>query len=73
MAVTTEEIESLTQQYAGKRVLLDARRPELARLADVPGRVVAINCNGRALVQFEGPATGWYDIDPTFLKPEPSS
>jgi hypothetical protein len=70
--MSPEELERLKQQYAGKRVLVDARRPELARLADVPGRVVTINCNGRALVQFEGPVSGWYDIDPEFLKPEPS-
>jgi hypothetical protein len=68
-----EELERLKQQYVGKRVVVDARRPELTRLANLPGRVVTINCNGRALVQFEGPATGWYDIDPEFLKPEPSS
>ena len=54
-------------------MLVDARRPELARLANVPGRVITINCNGLALVQFEGPASGWYDIDPEFLKLEPST
>jgi hypothetical protein len=70
--MSPEDLEKLRQQYAGKRVLVDAQRPELARLAGVPGRVVTINCNGRALVQFEGPAAGWYDIDPEFLQPEPS-
>ena len=69
--MSPEEVERLKQQYAGKRVLVDARRPELARLANVPGRVVTINCNGRALVQFEGPAPGWRDIDPEYLKLEP--
>ena len=71
--MSPEEIERLKQQYAGKRVLVDARRPELARLADVPGRVITINCNGLALVQFEGPSSGWCDIDPAFLKLEPPS
>lgn len=71
--MSPEEIERLKQQYAGQQVLVDARRPELARLANVPGRVITINANGRALVQFEGPATGWHDIDPEFLKLEPSS
>ena len=70
--MSPNDLEKLNQQYAGKRVLVDARRPELARLADVHGRVVAINLNGRALVQFEGPDRGWYDIDPDFLKLEPS-
>jgi hypothetical protein len=35
-----DEIDELRKRYAGKRVLVDARRPELARLANVPGRVV---------------------------------
>ncbi len=68
-----EDLEKLKQQYAGKRVLVDARRPELVRLADVPGRVVTINSNGHALVQFEGADQGWHDIDPEFLQLEPSS
>jgi hypothetical protein len=68
-----EELEKLRQQYAGKRVLVDARRPELARLADVPGRVVTINSNGHALVQFEGADQGWHEIAPEFLKLEPPS
>jgi hypothetical protein len=71
--MSAAELEKLKQQYVGQRVLVDARRPELARLADVPGRVVTINCNGHALVQFEGADQGWHDIDPEFLKLEPSS
>ena len=70
--MSPEKLEYLKRQYAGKRVVVDAQRPELARFADVPGRVVAINCNGRALVQFEGADAGWHDIEPAFLKREPS-
>jgi hypothetical protein len=66
-----DNLEKLIRQYAGKRVTVDAQRPELVRMANVPGRVVAINGNGRALVQFEGPDHGWHDIDPEFLKLEP--
>ena len=69
--MSPEEVERRKRQYAGKRVLVDARRPELARLANVPGRVITVNCNGQALVQFEGPDQGWHDIDPEFLKLEP--
>jgi hypothetical protein len=69
--MSPESLETLKQQYAGKRVVVDARRPELARLAGVPGRVVTINCNGQALVQFEGPDPSWHDINPEFLKLEP--
>ena len=70
--MSPEEVEYLKQQYAGRRVLVDAQRPELARLANVPGRIVTVNCNGRALVQFEGADQSWHDIDPKFLKLEPS-
>ena len=51
--------------------MVDARRPELTRLAGLPGRVVTINYNGQALVQFEGPDPSWHDIAPEFLKLEP--
>ena len=61
--MSAAELEKLKQQYVGQRVLVDARRPELARLADVPGRVVTINCNGRALVQFDWADVGWHDRD----------
>ncbi len=71
--MSAEDLEKLRQRYVGKRVLVDARRPELVRLADVPGRVVTINYNGHALVQFEGADQGWHEIDPEFLKLEPSS
>jgi hypothetical protein len=70
--MSPEDLEKLQRQYAGRRVLVDARRPELARLANVPGRVVTVNGNGQALVQFDGPDLGWHDIDPEFLKLEPS-
>jgi len=71
--MSPEEVEHLNRQYAGKRVVVDARRPELARLAGVPGRIISINYNGQALVQFEGSDRGWHDIAPEFLKLEPSS
>lgn len=66
-----DQRSKLKQQYVGKRVVVDAHRPELARLANVSGRVVAINHNGQALVQFEGPDPSWHDIAPQFLKLEP--
>jgi len=67
-----DDVERLKRQYTGQRVLVDARRPELTRWADVPGRVVTVNFNGQALVQFEGPDPSWHDIDPAFLKLESS-
>lgn len=65
------ELERLKRQYAGKRVVVDARRPELSRWVGRPGRVVAVNWNGCALVQFEGPDPAWFDIEPKFLHVEP--
>ncbi|MCE5302968.1 MAG: hypothetical protein LLF97_07650 [Planctomycetaceae bacterium] len=63
------EVEHLKPQFAGRQVLVDANRPELARWADTPGRVVTINQNGHVLVQFDGPDAGWHEIHPKFLEP----
>jgi hypothetical protein len=71
--MTPERIEQLKRQYTGKRVLVDARRPELTRWAGVPGRVVTVNHSGRVLVQFEGANPSWYDLDPEFIKIQPSA
>ncbi len=70
--MTPMEIQRLRQQYAGKRVTVDSRRPELARFVGMAGRVVAVNFNGQALVEFDGSNAGRYDIDPEFLRLEPS-
>jgi hypothetical protein len=70
--MSPEKTEQMNRQYAGKRVQVDARRPELSRFAGQIGRVVAINQNGRALVQFDGSDPNWYDIHPEFIKLEPS-
>ncbi len=70
--MSPEKMEQLNRQYAGKRVQVDARRPELTRFAGRAGRVVTVNHNGRTLVQFDGPDPSWYDIHPEFLKLEPS-
>jgi hypothetical protein len=71
MSISLEAIEILKEKYAGKRVMVDARRPELMRLANVTGCVVTFNCDGQAVVQFEGTDTTWHAIDPEFLKWEP--
>lgn len=70
--MSPEMIEQLRREFTGQRVTVDARRPELTRWANVPGRVVTINGNGRALVEFEGADPSWHDIAPDFLKLEPS-
>jgi hypothetical protein len=71
--MTPMEIQRLKRQFEGKRVTADAQRPELTRFAGMSGRVVAVNFNGQALVQFDGPDSSRYDIAPEFLKLEPTS
>jgi hypothetical protein len=63
-------IEKIKQEYTDKFVVVDARRPELARFADVVGQVKTVNMSGRALVEFLDYHlnTGWYDIELEFLK-----
>jgi hypothetical protein len=70
--MTPMEIQRLKRQYAGKRVTVDARRPELTRFAGMTGSVKAINFNGQALVEFDGPNNSRYDIAPEFLRLEPT-
>ncbi len=71
--MTDMEFERLKRQYVGQRVTVDALRSELARFAGRPGRVVAVNRNGRALVVFDGYDASRYDIAPEYLKLEPLS
>jgi hypothetical protein len=63
-----EQVELLKRRYTGRYVMVDAQRPELARLGGKLGCVKTVNFDGRALVQFEGIDPGWHDIDPEFLK-----
>jgi len=66
--MTSEELELLRSRYAGRMVKVNAQRPELARFVNLRGRVVTINCNGRALVQFEDFDPAWYAVEPEYLK-----
>jgi hypothetical protein len=68
--MTTAELDILKKKFAGRTVTIDAQRPELVRMGDLRGKVITINCNGGALVQFEGPDPAWYEIEPEYLKIE---
>jgi hypothetical protein len=69
MMMLSERIERLRQEYTDQYVVVDGSRPELARFKDVVGQVKTINCNGRALVEFDGNSNrGWYDIELDYLK-----
>jgi hypothetical protein len=62
-----EEInEALKREWTDQFVEVDAERPELARFKGIVGRVVTVNWNNKALVDFQD--GGWYDITPDFLR-----
>lgn len=63
-----ERLQTLRLEYVNRQVTVEADRPELLRFKGKIGRVQAVNCNGKALVQFEGGADrAWYDIDLDYL------
>ncbi|HEV7278951.1 MAG TPA: hypothetical protein VGN57_01960 [Pirellulaceae bacterium] len=64
-----ERIDRLRREWGDKYVEVDAGVPALRRFAGRIGRVMTINMNGHALVQFTGTNDiGWYDIDPASLR-----
>lgn len=59
-----ERIDRLRREWSDKYVEADASVPSLRRFAGRVGRVMTINMNGHALVQFTGTNDiGWYDVD----------
>lgn len=63
-----QRIANLRLEYCDRYVVVEGDRPELARFRGRVGRVQTINCNGRAVVQFEGVDRSWYDLDLDYLK-----
>ena len=67
------EISHTQLQYTDRKVRVLELRPELSRFAGKTGRVVTVNMNGRALVQFESPEDrSWYDLELSVLEVLPS-
>ena len=62
--------EDMQRDWTDQYVTVDASRPELRRFADIVGRVVTVNFNGKAVVDFQD--GGWYDISPEFLTRVPA-
>jgi hypothetical protein len=62
-----DRIEALRAEWTDQFVRANPARPELKRFADTVGRVVTVNFNGKAIVDFQDGA--WYDITaaPQFL------
>jgi hypothetical protein len=61
---TTEPVnvnhESLKREWTDQYVQVNPERVELKRFAGIIGRVVTVNYNNRAVIDFQD--GGWYDI-----------
>ena len=57
--------EALKREWTDQFVEVSTDRPELRRFTSIVGRVITINHNNRALVDFQD--GGWYDISPDYL------
>ncbi len=55
--------EALKREWTDQYVEVNPDRPELKRFAGIVGRVVTVNHNNKAVVDFQD--GGWYDINPT--------
>ena len=61
MASTREsDCEQLKKEWTDQYVLVKPERPELKRFDGIIGRVVTVNWNCKALIDFQD--GGWYDI-----------
>ena len=55
-----QHIDELQREWVDAYVTVNADRPELKRFAGIVGRVVTVNYNGKAVIDFQD--GGWYDI-----------
>jgi hypothetical protein len=53
-------LDELRNEWIDQYVVVNPDHPELKRFGDTVGRVVTVNYNGKALVDFQDGA--WYDI-----------
>jgi hypothetical protein len=53
-------VEALKREWIDQFVVVNPDRPELRRFANIVGRVVTVNWNGKAVIDFQD--GGWYDI-----------
>ena len=59
--IPISECESLKTEWTDQFVQVRPERPELQRFAGIVGRVVTVNYNGKAVIDFQD--GGWYDIN----------
>jgi hypothetical protein len=58
--VSIRRCEELKREWTDQYVTVNAERPELKRFAGRVGRVVTVNYNGKAVIDFAD--GGWYDV-----------
>jgi hypothetical protein len=58
--LTQAQIEQLRAEWTDQFVKANVDRPELKRFGETIGRVVTVNWNGKAVIDFQD--GGWYDI-----------
>ncbi len=61
MDPTNPSHEALKREWTDQFVEVNPERPELKRFAGIVGRVVTVNLNNKALIDFQD--GGWYDIN----------
>jgi hypothetical protein len=54
------QFEALKREWTDQYVRVNPVRPELKRFEGILGRVVTVNWNGKALIDFQD--GGWYDV-----------
>ncbi len=54
------QVDELKAEWTDQYVAVKPGRPELQRFANLVGRVVTVNYNGKAVIDFQD--GGWYDI-----------
>lgn len=64
-SVPPARIEALRAEWTDQFVRANVERPELKRFGDRVGRVITVNWNGKALIDFSDGA--WYDITASTL------
>ena len=60
-----EKVEEMKRDWIDQYVTVKPEQLELKRFGGKVGRVITVNWNGKALVDFADGA--WYDINPQFL------
>ena len=58
--ISASRLEALQAEWTDHFVRANPGRPELKRFGDRVGRVITVNWNGKAIVDFQD--GGWYDV-----------